>query len=174
MGAFVASVSVASAISYVDDNTAVTFLNVLNPSYTGSWDIASQGYNPLAQQITSAVASFSFNDALGGKETYFITINGTTVNTGTDIVSPFFGSVTFDDSITGSVLVTLDTTGQLSYTVSRTSGSFQLVDAVLTVEATTRSSSTGGNSVPDGGMTAMMLGSGLLGLAGLRKKLATR
>jgi VPDSG-CTERM motif len=167
-GALLASGGAASAIQYVDDNQANVWINILNPSYTGSWDIAGEGYNPLSQQITSATATFALNDAFGGRESYTITIDGDTFLTGGSFSTPLFGSITLGDSISGTAFITLDTTGHLSYTVYRGSGEFWLVDATLTADTAPRNNDPSG-SVPDGGMTLVMLGCGLLGLAGIRK-----
>jgi hypothetical protein len=174
MGALLVSGSVASAIQYVDDNGADTWINAFNPSYTGSWDIASQGYNPLTEQVNSATATFALNDALGRDESYTITIDGNAFLSGGSFSTSFLGSISFGDPISGTAFVTLDSTGHLSYTIYRDSGEFWLVDATLVAEVGPRTIGSNGSDVPDGGMTVLMLGCGMLGLVGVRKAVATR
>ena len=67
----------------------------------------------------------------------------------------------------GSALVSLDSTGTLSYTIQRTAGDFWALGAKLMAEA-------GPRTVPDGGATLMLLGGALAGIEALRRRSARK
>lgn len=173
----------AQAISFTDSNPADvrldanSALNVFgvwvpnplyNPSYTGNWDLLNEGYDPATQQINSAVATFSLNDANGRSESYTITIDGDTFLSGGSFSTTTFGTIDFAGGVVGDALITLDSTGLLSYTVTATSGVFWLANAALTADVSARESN---GHVPDGGLTVAMLGIGLAGLGRIRRML---
>jgi hypothetical protein len=90
---------------------------------------------------------------------------------GSQITSPdssFAGMTVVFQGIQADLLVAINTTGQLEYTVTALGGSFTLDLAYLQVEA----GSYGNAPVPDGGTTAILLGMAFLGLTGFRR--ATR
>jgi hypothetical protein len=170
------------AIQYSDNNPADTRLDadylfglnpLYNPSYTGQWDLLSAGYNPITQRIDSAVATFLLNDANGGQESYSITIGGSAFLTGGSFTTTLLGTIGVGDPVTGSALITLDSTGLLNYTVTANSGVFWLANANLTAQASDRKPLNPAN-VPDGGATAGLLGLGLLVLAGAKRHLALK
>jgi len=146
------------ANTYSDNNPANVYLNLFNPSYTGEFTLA--GYNPATETITSASALFTFWDGWGSESF--------SINMGGDIFT--HGSFNSYQQIGGDVVNAwgiLDSTGALSYTVSRTSGGlseFWLKNANLTVETTAR-------NVPDSGITALLLAVGVAGLLGIKRRL---
>ena len=162
-----ALVAVARANTYSDNNPADVWLNVFNPSYTGQFTLA--GYNPAAETITSASATFTFWD----NSLWLDQGESLTVNMGGDLFSSGSFSKTLYLGGTDSVINAwgiLDSTGVLSYTVSLTSGiltEFWLKNASLTVEATSR------NSVPDAGATSILLGLGVIGILGAKRRFAS-
>ena len=170
----------ALAIQYIDTNPADTRLDanyfyglnpLYNPSYTGGWDLLNEGYDPLTEQINSAVATFKLNDANGFSESYTITIDGNAFLTGGSFSTTLLGTISVGDSVGGTALVTLDATGLLSYTVTANSGVFWLKEATLTAEASGRPQ-TDPTTVPDGGASLALLGMGLIGLGALKRKLS--
>lgn len=155
-----ASVSLGRAASYFDNNPADVYLNILNPSYTGTFDIAAQGYNPGLETISSALASFELWD-LALSESL-------TIKFGTETFASsgsFSGYITLSGSVVGTAFGTLDSTGILSYTVYRDSGAFWLTNARLDVETTPR-------NVADTGSSIALLGSAIAGLAIIRRRSA--
>jgi hypothetical protein len=67
--------------------------------------------------------------------------------------------------ITAFVAGIIDGAGNITYTVTATSGSFTLDAAYMEIETERR-------NVPEGGATAMLLGLGSLGLGLVRRKIA--
>jgi hypothetical protein len=157
----------ASAITLSDNNPADTWINILNPSYTGNFTLSP--YNPLTQQVNSAFVEFTLWDGivLGGAETWTLTLDGGAFSSG----GSFSGFFNFGGAVTGSALVTLSDTGALSYTISRNSGEFWITNAYLEAEVGARGPG-GANGVPDGGSTVLLLGAGLMGLAAVRRFVA--
>ncbi|MCC6821338.1 MAG: VPDSG-CTERM sorting domain-containing protein [Verrucomicrobia subdivision 3 bacterium] len=169
VGAALLGGSSAMAITYQDNNPADVWLNAFNTSYSGQFTLA--GYNPGIETITSAVATFKLNDAFGGREGYNITVEANPFLSGGSFATSLFGTITVGSGITGNILGILDATGVLDYTITRTSGEFWLTNARLVAQASTRTG-TNPTSVPDGGTTLAMLGMGLVGVFGLRRKIA--
>lgn len=159
------------AISYTDTNPADTYLSVvLNPSYTGSWDLVNEGYDPITEQIDSAIATFTLVDTVGS-ERWTVTVDTQSFASGGNIPNATLaglGTFTFANNVQGSALVTLDQTGLLSYTVTSTYGNFWLTEASLTAQASERL----GYAIPDGGASIAILGLGILSLLGLKRGLA--
>lgn len=163
-GAFVAVG--AQANTYTDVNTADVYLyrglQTSNASYTGTFDLTADGYNPVVETITSAVAEFKFWDGFGDESV--------TVNMGGDLFSQ--GSFNGYATIGGGVINAwgiLDSTGILSYTVTLTSG--RLTDVWLTNASLT--AETAARSVPDAGATSILLGLGVLALIGAKRRFAS-
>jgi VPDSG-CTERM motif len=152
----------ARANTYTDNNPANVLLTFGDNSYTGQFTLAD--YNPAAETITSAYAEFSF---LGiALDSFKITMAGDIRSHGS-----FFGSLVFgiDDAVNAWGI--LDSTGVLSYTVALTAGSryesLLLTNASLTAETTSRS------SVPDAGATSILLGLGVIGILGAKRRFAS-
>ncbi len=149
------------ANTYTDDNPALVWLNQYNTSYTGQFTLA--GYNPAAETITSASATFTFWDnslQIDQGESF-------TLNMGGDILShgSFSSYLTLGENVVNAWGI-LDSTGVLSYTVSLTSGKyteFFLTDASLTARTTSR-------GVPDSAATSLLLGLGAMGLIGAKRR----
>lgn len=155
----------AHANTYTDNNPALVWLNQLNPSYTGQFTLT--GYNPAAETITSATATFSFWDnssKLDQGESF-------TVNMGGDIFShgSFASTLTINQGVVNAWGI-LDSTGVLSYTVSLTSNGlfddFFLTNAKLVAQTTSR-------SVPDSAATSLLLGLGVIGIIGAKRRFSS-
>lgn len=149
--------SLAQAGSYTDNNPANVWLNALNTSYTGTFDVANEGYNPAVETITSAEVEFLLWDLLGS-ESYSIKFGPETFASG----GSFYWFLNLSGSVSGSAFGTLDATGILSYTVYRNSGEFWLKNARLDVETAPR-------QVPDSGATLALLGIAMAAVAGARR-----
>jgi hypothetical protein len=163
----IASFLIAASVhanTYTDNNQADVYLNVANPSYTGQFTLA--GYNPAAETITSANAVFTFWDnslRIDQGESLTVTMSGDDLSHGS-----FSGFLTLGDNIVNAWGI-LDSTGVLSYTVSLTSAwytEFWLTNASLTAETASR-------SVPDAGATAILLGLGVIGILGAKRRFAS-
>ena len=136
--------------------------------YTGYFDITSE-YDPTVEKLTYAKAWFLFSDdsLVDGEE-------WVSVDLGYDT---FLDKITFalvgSGVITGDTFLTLDETGKLKYTISRTKGDFWALAAKLMV-TTSPTSPTSPSGVPDGGATLMLLGMGLAGIESLRRRMARK
>lgn len=149
--------------------------NASKKSYSGQFDIATNsdgtetpekdivGYDPITQTITSATAWFKFRNINAEDDYVSVELNGALLFS-TPLVTTFSK---FGQQITGSLLIQLDQTGQLDYTVTADSGKFKLVWARLDAKADYRQT-----RVPDNGMTLSLMGLALCALAGLKWKLA--
>jgi hypothetical protein len=149
------------ANTYTDNNPADVLLTALDPSYTGQFTLA--GYNPAAETITSANAEFSFGGI--GLDSFTITMGADSLSHGS-----FFGILNVGTSTALNAWGILDSTGVLSYTVSLTANSpwesLLLTNANLTAETASR-------SVPDSGATAILLGLGVIGILGAKRRFAS-
>jgi len=160
--AAILSLSVVASVhatTYIDINADLVAFDSSHTTYTNNFNLLNDGYNPAAETITSAFAVFGFTDIWGGKESF-------TVNLGGDLFSQgsFSAILLLPEVATGSALFTLDQTGLLSYTVTRSSGDFQLAGSVLTAEAAPRS------NVPDSGATAVLIGMGVIGIFAAKRR----
>lgn len=148
--------STLKANTYSDNNPADVYINALHPSYTGEFTLA--GYDSSVETVVSGFAEFTLWDLqyLGGSESVRISFSDQLFTSGS-----FGGFITLGGGLSAAALFTLDTTGALSYTVSRNDNSiwseFWLKNAYLEVQTAPR-------NVPDSGATAAMLGLGLMGL----------
>lgn len=155
----------ARANTYTDNNPADVWLNAFNPSYTGQFTLA--GYNPAAETITSAAATFTFWDSpfRDAGEAFTVTMGGDNLSHGS-----FTGQLVLNDTIVNAWGI-LDSTGVLSYTVSLASGSglfneFWLTNAKLTAETTAR-------GVPDSAATSLLVGLGAVGIIGAKRRFSS-
>lgn len=168
----------AQADTYSDLNVDMAFFGPsslgLKQSYTNSFDILASGYNPARDEITFATATFFFGDVedvFRASSCSFL--KGTTESFTLDLSGDIFkvGSIPVlfalsDSSLGTQALLTLSETGKVSYTVTRTSGSFQLGGAVLCAHAEPR-------NVPDGGATVALLGVGLVAVFFAKRRFGT-
>jgi hypothetical protein len=151
--------TVARANTVSDNNPADVWLNVLHPSYSGTFDLVANGYKPGTEVIDSAVATFLFGDLAGGSESFRVTLDDMNLP-GSDI--PWLGTLTLGGEVIGSALMDLQADGILSYTITRERGEFQLLNANLTAQT----------HVPDASATAGLVGLGALLLAFVRRKIS--
>lgn len=131
-------------------------------SYTGTFDIAAQGYVPGGQGSTihSAYASFIFRDYLrqaGDDDEVTIDLGNALFAAASDIE---FALLTVGNSLTLGLIADLSADGKLDFTITAVDGAFLFKGGSLTA------------TVPDGAWTVSLLGMGLLGLAAVRRKLA--
>lgn len=151
----------ARANTYTDNNPADVWLNLFNPSYTGQFTLA--GYNPAAETITSAAATFTFADPFYFGESFTVTMGGDNFSHGS-----FTGQLVLGQNIVNAWGI-LDSTGVLSYTVALTSGpltEFWLTNANLTAETTAR-------GVPDSAATSILLGLGAISVIGAKRRFSS-
>lgn len=152
--------ALATEYTFEDNNPANVWLNALNPSYNGQFNLTDYGFNPATMEVTSAVAEFTLWDWLL-QESFKISVEGTEFASG----GSFSGFISLGGNVVGSLLANLNDDGILNYTVTRESGEFWLKHARLTAQAEDSSS-----SVPDGGATVALLGLATFGLGMLRRK----
>ncbi|MBF0483968.1 MAG: PEP-CTERM sorting domain-containing protein [Candidatus Omnitrophica bacterium] len=150
----------AHALTFVDvvDPEPDVALSMFNPSYTFTHNILDHGFNPATNTITSANISIRFWDQ--GFD-WIATENATISFDGNNDVANFEV-----DTGTYSYLVNaayLQNDGLLNVTITRTWGNFWFEDSTLTVNANA-------SSVVPEPISLLLMGSGLVGLFGLRRK----
>jgi len=153
-------------VTYWDIDLFAEKLSGSNSSKSGVFDITTGplgGYNPLTQTVYSGTVWFALSDdqLLDSNEWVEFKLDGI------NFLNPIEVDLTIvSGQVLGSALVTLDSTGTLSYTIQRTYGDFWALGAKLMAEAGPRSAT----SVPDGGTTLMLLGGALAGIEALRRR----
>ena len=163
----IASALTGKAVTYWDIDVFSVKLSDSNRTKAGEFDITTGllgGYDPLAQTIYSATVWFGLSDdsLLDSDEWVEFKLDGL------DFLTPIevdLGLVS--GQVLGQALLSLDSTGTLSYTIQRTDGDFWALGAKLMAEAKPR-------TVPDGGATLMLLGGALAGIEALRRRSARR
>lgn len=145
----------------VDSGYPLALLRSSNPSYSSTFNINDDGFNSATMQVNSAIASFAFADDLDSQLEYVnITIDGLALITGQETDGSHLAYAWYSQSLSGTMLGSLNADGILSYTVTVTSGDTYLKVAKLCAQGGMKDT----NRVPDGGMTLLMLGSTLTGL----------
>jgi hypothetical protein len=169
----------APAITWIDEDNGdpLKFLTFSDPSYTSTFNILNDGYNPLTMMVTSAVASFAFADDSDLSYEYVnVHLDGSLFNAAlTGGASPIEVDGThyniptsydwYHGSLSGTLLAGLQD-GVISYTVTVTGGDTYLKRAKLVAEGIYQPL----RSVPDGGATALLLGFGMAGLIAMRRR----
>lgn len=176
IGVVAASAMAASAIQYQDiDSIANGTLSVGGTPISGTFNIRTGdgdvgdvwGYNPATQTIISAVAGFTFLDVNLTANTVSIALDGQSF-----ISNGSVGQVltSFNGAVLGNAYLTLNSTGEIGYTVELVSGDpITFVMAGLTAQAGDRVI-----GVPDSGATMGLLGLGLLASGWLGRRLRVR
>jgi hypothetical protein len=163
--------SPAHATLYSDIDVFNTTLSASNPSRTGSFDIASKGYESSTESILWAGFAFTFYDSDNREDTVEINLGHEAVNY--EHIARGFSI--FGGLLAGDALLDLSSDGFISYTIRWESGDpFRLVAASLLAESspiTVATAPSPTNRVPDGGATAGLLGCALLGLVWTGKRL---
>jgi hypothetical protein len=168
IGGLLLGTQTAHAIVFEDFDDIHVILDGAGDSYTSTFNIAIDGFNPVLHTITSATASFELYSNDNDKEEVdinlgafdFLDTPGNQIN----------GSVTFSSLLSMSMVADLQSDGIITYRLTLENSSneshedVQINWAKLVVNASPR-------SVPDGGATIGLLGFGLLGLAALKRKL---
>ncbi len=153
----------AGAITYTATNSDDVYFGSFGgvDTYTDSFNLTNDGYKPGTEQVYSATAEFVFWDLFGGSESLSVALG----NSPFEQTGSFSNLITLSDSVVGSALFDLSADGIVSYTITRNSGEFYLRNATLTAVA-------GSNSVPDNGVTIVLLGMSLIGVVGFQRKFA--
>ena len=133
-------------------------------TYSSEFDITSK-YNPAFETVTYAYAWFPVSDdqSFDWSEEVAVDLEG----------QPFLGpssatlNLLLGGKISGNAFATLDTTGQLKYSLYATEGDSLSWGGKLYVETCPR-------PVPDGGATLMLLGVALAGIESLRPRITRR
>lgn len=161
----------STATLYFDLNTygllgrQVTTSSPLVDSFNISFDTAGE-------EAVWGEATFLLADADKAQETFSIQLGGFAGFDSGKIDDLTVFGITFELAGGGvaSLLGDINDDGELNYTISATSGNFNVLSAKLAV-STVRSTSGGSNRVPDGGLTLALLGASLVGLYASRRKL---
>lgn len=177
----VASTTVAKAIVWTDyqSGSPLAHLHEGNPTYAGQFNILNDGYNPAAHSITSAKIWFAFaDDDLTGdlfeEEWVEIDINDQLfLNAEVDGSHIAFDWVSGD--VTGSLLLSLSSTGTLNYSVTIIDSQpgwmgWDLINNSTYLKVAKLQAWGDNKQVPDAGATVAFLGLGLIGLAAARKR----
>ncbi len=169
MAALVAGSTSAFGAVVGDINIHNTLMNAGNLTQTGTFNITI----PNGDVVVGAAAQFwmkddgLFGDTAG--ESFTVDLGGQFFASGSPtLITWSYPLNPLNQVLNLTMVADLNNGGDISYTVTRTTGDFIFVKATL--EAVTRPGETQG--VPDGGTTAALLGLGMVGLAGLRRKLA--
>jgi hypothetical protein len=175
LGALFASAHSALALTWTDTSTFSPKYLSSGQSYSGTFDITDGvgGYNPAIHTITSAFASFAFADDSDWDTGEYVNvflgnpfgsfISGQEV----DGDHPSINYAWYGANVSGVFLADLTADGKLNWKVRVTSGDTYLKVAKLTAQ--------GGSSdipgTPDTGSTMALFALGLVGIAGLRRRL---
>ncbi len=175
LGALFASAHSALALTWTDTSTFSPKYLSSGQSYSGTFDITDGvgGFNPAIHSITSAFASFAFaDDSTSDTGEYVNVLLGNpyaAFMSGLEVdgTHPAVNFAWYGANVSGVFLADLTADGKLNWKVKVTSGDTYLKVAKLTAE--------GGNSdipgTPDSGSTIALFALGLVGIAGLRKRL---
>lgn len=161
---FAGAFAMAANASYmfVDNNPADVYLNALNRSYDGQFNLTDYGFNPATMDVISAQAEFTLWDLLG-RESVVIRIEGEDFAGS----SSFAGTITLGGEVVGDLLANLNDDGILGYRVQSNTalGEFWLTNARLEAQAVDA-------QVPEAATTAVLLGLGIAALGAVRKRIA--
>lgn len=135
---------------------------IINPgnSYSGTFDLTTQGFNPSLHEVTSANAFFVLSDVSGfpgGPENVTINLDG----------SFFASAVNFIGTIVagGSILnLSLLNDGSVGYEVVAASGPGHVLTVLSLAQLNFEFGAKTIPSVPDGGSMMALLGLSVLGL----------
>ena len=155
-------------------------------SYSNTFDITANGFNPLTMTIDSAVASFAFADdsddisdssssklewvniSLGTPSQLFIG------NQEVDGSHPYSSYAWYSDDLSVSLITDLQTDGKLAFKVQildKVYGKYE--DTYLKVaKLVAKGHENPPHKVPDESNTVMLMGVAMLSLVALRKRLA--
>jgi hypothetical protein len=151
------------AADYSDYVNIETVIHSGNPSVTGTFNIADDGFNGTSESINWADVQFVVYDNDSNRDVVTMTVGGDYAGSG----SVRNGFNLFGGSLLGEALLDLSVDGIVAFTIHWLSGdAFRVSEAALSVQTTSNA-----QAVPDGGSTVMMLGLALLGFGTLHRKL---
>ncbi|HHY85707.1 MAG TPA: VPDSG-CTERM sorting domain-containing protein [Verrucomicrobia bacterium] len=163
----------ASAIPYAHDYEVFSIEQSLveylskdgRATYSGSFNILDQGFDPECMEIFKVELKFRFKDdsSSDGKEKVTITLDSSPLVSSLELTSG--GWTTVARTYTSGTILDLLSDGILNYTVTAEKGDFKLKEAKLYVKAKR-------TCVPDNGTTLVLLGTGLVTLVGLQRRFA--
>jgi hypothetical protein len=155
------------ALQWVDEDNGdpLKFLRSWDPSYSSTFNILLDGFNPATMQVNSAVASFAFADDGDSQLEYVNVYLDSNLFLGNLEVDGTHQNIPhsydwYHGNLSGTLLAGLQD-GIISYTVTITSGDAYLKRAKLVAEGSYR-------TVADGGLTVLMLGGGMIALGLVR------
>ncbi len=176
MAAVLTSVAQAAVWTDYHSGQPLAHLHQGNSSYTGTFNILNDGYNPGLHTLTSATAKFAFadDDVFGDlieQEWVEIELDGDLlINSAVEVDGTHASFDWHSNGLTGSMLFTLSTLGTIDYTITIldtqwwTNNSTYLKVAKLKAYGDYK-------QVPDSGATVALMGLGLVGLVAARKRL---
>lgn len=154
IGICVGAVCSASAATYsIADVTPHTIAP--GSPYSGSFVLASAGYDSSTETIIGAVAGFALQDPMGlfgGREDVVVSLEGNFFASAVNFASTTLG---------GAVNLTYLADGVLGFTITSAPGS---VPSFLTISALQWTTAPKTSRVPDGGSMMALLGISILGL----------
>jgi len=167
--AFLTLTGTAFGITWVDEDYGdpLKFLHSGSPSYSSTFNILIDGYDPNTMHVTSAVASFAFADDGDSYLEYVDIYLGGSLFLGDQEVDGTHDNIPssydwYHGNLSGTMLANLQD-GVISYQVTVTSGDTYLKRAKLVAQGEY-------NRVPEGGSTAVLLGSALVGIGILGRR----
>jgi hypothetical protein len=162
----------AMGANYDDFDQFAVKISALNPIYVNAFQINADdgdglgtvGFDSSVETVISAVADFTFRDNDGAESKVTIHLGGEVFGLNKNVG---LNQTDIDGSTVNLVLTLNNNNGVVGYTISYGSGDeFMFIGASLTVETAPKV------NVPDGGMTLALLGGSLIGLAGIRRRMA--
>ncbi len=163
----------------------LNFNSLSSQSYSNTFDITANGFNPLTMTIDSAVASFAFADDSSSdpEEWVDITLGGSLfINEEVDGLHPYSSYAWYSDNLGLSLLADLQVDGKLSFKVqildtilSTRRNSNKVEDTYLKVaKLVAKGHENPPHKVPDASNTVMLMGAAMVSLIALRNRLARR
>ena len=143
-------------------------------SYSNTFDITADGFNPLTMTIDSAVASFAFADDDDGYEEWVdVTLEGNLfIHEEVDGDHPYSSYAWYSDDLSIGLLANLQADGKLGFKVQiLNTVAYNKEDTYLKVaKLVATGHENPPHKVPDEANTVLLTGAALLGLVALRKR----
>ncbi len=147
-------------------------------SYSNTFDITTNGFDPLNMTIDSAVASFAFADDDDYYEEWVdVTLEGNLfIHEEVDGDHPYSSYAWYSDDLSIGLLANLQADGKLGFTVQiLNTVNYNKEDTYLKVaKLVAKGHENPPHKVPDEANTVVLMGAAMLSLVALRKRLARR